>query len=162
MNFNPEIWTIKCLVGFDQIVQIIDKVPLPELHVLLGVMNHLFCDKGGLIDLVRVMPWPIQCKVVSVGYHGEVFSGPAYWKLLRSSDFLKSAKFLQDLENPLANVPLSSTFLAFDKLVNTCFGANNLQEDLNKLLDNFNWSFEALDCSVTLQVHIVLSIIFLD
>ena len=124
-----------------------DKVPLPELHLLLGVMNHLFWDKGGLNDLVgreKAMSWPIKCNVVSVGYHGEVFEGPACRKLLRSSDFLQSAEFLQDLENPLAIVPLSSAFLAFDKLVHSCFGANQIQEDLDKLLDNFIKSYKAL------------------
>ena len=83
-------------------MRIIDKVPLPELHLLLGVTNHLFWDKGGLVDLVgreKAMTWPIKCNVVSVGYHGEIFEGPACRKLIKSSDFLQAAEFLKDLEN---------------------------------------------------------------
>ena len=83
------------------------------------------------------------------------FEGPVCRKLLKSSDFLQSAEFLKDLENPLTIVPLSSTFLAFNKLVHACFGANQLQKDLDKLLDNFVKSYKALNSSVTLKVHIV-------
>ena len=36
----------------DDSVWVIDKVPIPELHLLLGVVNHLFWDKGHLFELL--------------------------------------------------------------------------------------------------------------
>ena len=39
-----------------------------------GITNHIFFDKGGLVDLVgkeKAMSWAVRNNVVSVGYHGE-------------------------------------------------------------------------------------------
>ena len=55
---------------------VIEKCVIPELHILLGFVNHLFFD--GLVPLVgreKALIWPEKLCIVSKGYHGKVFEG---------------------------------------------------------------------------------------
>ena len=130
----------KSLITESDDVKVLDKVPLPELHLMEGITNHLFYGKGGLIDILsreKAMEWAIHTNVVSVGYHGEKFEGPECRKLLKSSDHLLSSGFLELVDNPLAVVPIATTFQAFNKLVQSCFGSDNVEDDVLHLLDKF-------------------------
>ena len=93
----------------DDTIRVIDKVPLPELHLMEGVLNHLFWEKGGLVDILgreKAMEWAQKCNVVSAGYHGEIFEGPASRKLLKNADYLLSEEYLANVSNPFAVVPI--------------------------------------------------------
>ena len=68
---------------------IIDKCPIPELHILQGFVNHLFWN--GLVKLLgrdKALIWPKKLKVVKKNYHGEIFEGNACRKLLKNADML--------------------------------------------------------------------------
>ena len=68
------------------------------------------------------MEGAVKCNVVSAGYHGEVFEGPASRKLLKNSDYLLSGEFLAGVTNPISIIPITITLQAFNKLVEACFG----------------------------------------
>lgn len=141
-------------------VRVIDKVPLPELHLLLGVVNHLFWDKGGLIELLgrdKAMSWAIKFNVVSVGYHGEVFEGPACRKLLKNADFLLSPEYLEGIHDPISLIPLATTLQSLNKLVEACFGTEMIKDNVSMLLENFTRNYMALESSITLKVHVLMS-----
>ena len=57
--------------------------------------------------------------------------------LLKNSDNLLSSGFLESVDNPLAVVPIATTFQAFNKLVQSCFGSDNVENDVLNLLDDF-------------------------
>ena len=147
-----------CIFQEDDLVRIIDKTPLPELHLLLGFLNHLFWDKYGLVYTIgrdKAMKWAIKANAVSVGYHGEVFEGPACRRLLKAADYLLSSEFLSDIPNPLLVIPLATTFQAMNKLVESCFGVGKVKGDVAQLLENLIVHYMALDSSVTLKVHVL-------
>ena len=125
---------------------------------MLGLVNHLFGDKHGLVDTIgleKAMAWAVKANAVSVGYHGEVFEGPACRRLLKKADFLLSPEFLNGIPNPLSLIPLATTFQAVNKLVTACFGVGKVKCDITKLLENLVIHYMAIESSVTLKAHIV-------
>lgn len=142
----------------DNDVRTLDKVPLPELHLMEGVTNHTFYGKNGLVDVVgreKAMEWAVKTKVVSVGYHGEKFEGPECRKLLKNSDYLLSPAFLDGVKNPLSVIPLARTFQTFNKLVESCFGSGKLKGNVSDLLDQFIMAYRSTNLTVTLKAHII-------
>lgn len=147
------------LLQEDDDIRVIDKVPFPELHVHEGVLNHVFFEKGGLVDVLgkeKAMQWPKKLGVVSVGYHGEKFEGPACRKLLKKADYLLSEEFLKDVTNQVALIPIVQVLRAFDKVVEATFGCKYLKGDVSQLVVNFTDAFMALGLSIPLKVHCVM------
>ena len=123
-----------------------------------GITNHIFFDKGGLVDLVgreKAMSWAVQNNVVSVGYHGEKFEGPECRKLLKNSDYLTSTEFLDGLSNPFLVTPVAQTFQAFNKLVESCFGSGKLVGNVSTNLEKFVDSYRSIELSVTLKAQVI-------
>ena len=98
----------------------------------------------------------MKCNVVSVGYHGEVFKGPASRKLLKNSDYLLSGEILSGVKNPISIIPITNTLQAFNKLVEACFGCNYFKGDVASLLEKFTLSYMFLGMSIPLKVHLTM------
>ena len=143
----------------DDDIRVLEKVPFPELHIMEGILNHLFWSKGGLVDILgreKAMEWAIKCNVVSAGYHGEVFEGPASRKLLKNSNFLLSKEFLVGVRDPLSLIPLVTTLQAFNKLVEASIGCNLLKGNIAALLEKFTVAYMTTGLSVPLKVHVTM------
>ena len=57
---------------------VVQKCPIPELHIIQGFVNHLFWN--GLVKIIgrkRALLWPKIHNLVTQNYHGEVFEGNA-------------------------------------------------------------------------------------
>ena len=115
--------------------RVIDKIPLPELHILMGVVNHIFWDKGRLISSLKrtqgddhlwaeakVISWASKSGAVSKSYHGRVFEGGACCKLQLKSGHLASHEYLEDVENKNQIIAISYILAAMNRLVDACFG----------------------------------------
>ena len=75
----------------------------------------------------KAMEWAHKCNVVSAGYYGEIFEGPASRKLLKNADYLLSEEILTGIEDQFSIIPIARTLQAFNKLVEACFSVNILR-----------------------------------
>ena len=138
--------------------RVIDVVALPELHLLLGVVNKLFVELKG-----------IDARVAKEWSRNELHLRPAPW----SGQFvgndchtlLKKTDRLRDIANRLparqrtkrAKINrLADAFQSFQKLVHSCFG-NTLHDTWEKDLINFRESYRATGASISPKVHIIIA-----
>ena len=110
-------------------VLILDIIPPPELHLLLGTANILFNA------LLKVWPdatnWASNCHVGREAMHGGVFTGNSCMKLLNKLDILEA------MGGGNATVDLYlQTFKDFHAVVNSCFG-KNLSENYKACIKDF-------------------------
>lgn len=125
---------------------VIEKCVIPELHILQGVVNHLFWD--GLVPLVGR-------EQASKNYQGDVFEGNACRRLLKEADRLLDEDVLG--HRKLEIWPLVTTFKSFNKVVSDCFSAKRkVGPDLSGHIDEFKKMFVAANVSETLKLHVAL------
>ena len=154
-----------CLIAEDPATEVLEKYILPELHSILGVMNHLFFK--GLCPLLtkeKALLWPIKLNQVAKGYHGDIFEGNACRVLIS-----KAYKLL-DIPEIYDEIPSESEKIivkekvqlfidainGFDKIVSECFGTNPV--DINKvegLVADFESAYKKIGISVTPKVHAI-------
>lgn len=126
---------------------ILDIIPPPELHLMIGVVNTLFNHmlKEFNVDTLR---WENACQVRRETKRGASgFNGNASKRLLDNVDILRSScsigciKYVQALHD-------------FRSVVSACFGMI-LDSNFVSYINNFKKSYLALNISVTLKVHAV-------
>ncbi|XP_065641664.1 uncharacterized protein LOC105847267 isoform X1 [Hydra vulgaris] len=137
------------LVNFPDHKLVLEAIPPMELHLLLGVVNHLYKN------LCKIWPgaekWPASLRIPIQPYHGGHFNGNDCMKLLRGLDKLQLVtgynNFSQahDFMQPLA---------LFKDVVISCFG-NNLDPDYESKISKFKQSYIRLPISVIPKVHAV-------
>lgn len=135
---------------------VLEKCVVPELHILLGYVNHLFWD--GLVPLLgeeTALLWPKRLSIVSNNYHGKNFEGNECRKLLKNADKLNDPEITQKVGN-LRLVPYISAFKAMDRLVTSCFSAKKITADLDPILKEVRRAFLATEVSHTLKTHVLL------
>ena len=125
---------------------VISKCVIPELHLLQGVVNHLFFK--GLVPLLIsevAFLWPESLFISSKNYHGRVFEGNACRKLLKSADMLDRKEIYINVGR-LSLVPYLNAFKAMDKVVSSCFSTKKVGKDLDNNLKEFEKRYEATQC----------------
>ena len=124
---------------------VLDILPPPELHLLLGPVNTIF----GAME--REWPdaskWTTGCHVEKDEYHGGTFNGNACRKLLKNTELLQ-------LTCPMHCLKYVEVFRAFKCVVDTCYGTV-LHPDFQVHIQQFRQSFEALEISDTPKIHAV-------
>ena len=120
-------------------------IPPPELHLMLGPVNHLYDE------LNKVWPeseeWLQACFVKRSEYHGGSFEGNDCRKLFKKIDALKR----------LCPPKLShfvDAFTSFNEVVKSCYGSE-LDPSYKQKIHNFQKDFLTLKVSVTPKVHAV-------
>ena len=138
------------LIQEENETRVIDIIPPPELHLLIGVVNHLF---GGLKTAWPFAEnWPVSIYVKTVAYHGgESFNGPACHRLLNNIDKLEE---IAQSNNAFQVQPWITAFRDFKAVVHSCFGMN-LDEDFVEKIVKFKSSVKNLPISVTPKLHIL-------
>lgn len=126
-------------------VKIIDIVPPPELHLLLGPMNTLFNSLQK--QWPQAIEWAAACHAERDALHGGSFNGNNCKKLLRGIDKLEELC-------PIEYKPYIETFNAFKQVVGACYG-NILDPEYKQKISNFKNAYVALGISVTPKVHAV-------
>lgn len=74
---------------------VIEKCVVPELHVMQGIVNHIFWK--GLVPLLgreKALIWPRHLKLISKSYHGDSFEGNACRKMLKNLIFYLIMKYV--------------------------------------------------------------------
>ena len=146
------------LILEDDNILVLSKCPMDELHVLEGIVNHIFF-KGLVIAIGKenAMKWPKKLNVVSVLYQGEKFEGNGCRKLIKSSNILQDKEIMGAEVHPLIVQPYIAVFQALDKIISACFGSHPVKGDIPNLLRHFSKTYLGLGISVTLKVHIIIA-----
>ncbi|XP_047139778.1 uncharacterized protein LOC124815287 [Hydra vulgaris] len=122
-----------CLLKIeDKSLSIIREIPLPELHLLMGFVNHVaeFIMQlwPGFIDWVK----SIGC--LRKGFHGGTFEGNTCREILKSCDKL-------ELIIPVELYPLLETMRKFNKVVHGVF-SYKLDPNYSILIESFTQSYK--------------------
>lgn len=124
---------------------VLDIIPPPELHLLLGAVNALY------IGLNKVWPecqrWADAVNVTREAYHGGSFTGNSCRKLLKGLDVLQE----------LCPSSCTNFVLAFQSLrevVESSF-SKTLYPDYVRKITTFKESFEDLGINITPKLHAI-------
>ena len=124
---------------------VITKVPPPELHLMLGPVNHMYKE------MEKVWPnsesWLNSCFIKKTEYHGGGLEGNDCRKLLQN------VKKLEDL-CPQKHQKFPVAFSSFNEVVSSCYG-RNLKADYKEKISKFKDDYMRLKISVTSKVHAV-------
>ena len=121
-----------------------------ELHLLLGVVNHLIKT---LCDLwPKAKEWPSSLHIPIQPFHGGHFNGNDCMKLLRG---VSKLQLLSEKENFVqAHDGFIQTLTLFKDVVTSCFG-QNLDPGYESKIAQFQQSYIKLPISVTPKAHAV-------
>ena len=122
-----------------------------ELHLLLGVINHLFkILKTAWIEA----KWPAALHIQLSPYHGGQFYRSECSKLLKNVDVLQQ---LADTNLVLNIFHIVEAFKSFNLVVKACFGFI-LQPDFAERIENFKRCYLIItSASVTPKFHTVFN-----
>lgn len=143
------------LLQEDSCLRVLEKYILPELHSILGFVNHLFFD-----GLCKVLPkeqallWPKKLNLVPKGYHGTTLEGNACRHLVSKGDALLDPEILGEVPAE-AIQPFIKALKCFDKLVVGCFSSKIVRVDVPALLSEFKEAYLETNLTVTLKIHAV-------
>lgn len=128
---------------------VLELIPPMELHLLLGVVNHLF--KG----LTKLYPgaaeWPLKLHIKMEDYHGGEFVGNDCRKLLKNVNILN--ELLED-ENLIELKCFSKAFETFKEVVDGCFGSTICSNIFQKI-ENFKEAYLTTKVSITPKAHAI-------
>ena len=128
---------------------LLDLVPPPELHIMLGVVNKLLDELNTLWGNNRAYAWSHAKLICRENYHGGTLEGNACVKLLQ-----KAPELVRDLPNHLKDFAWALN--AFDLVRKSCFG-QELHPDYKEKISKFQERYIALNISVTPKLHVLFS-----
>ena len=129
---------------------ILELIPPMELHLLLGVVNHMY--KAMTEVWPNVVKWPSALHIQQEPYHGGQFAGNACHKLLSNLDLLQR---IAETESAFQVFGIIDALRKFKSVVTACFGMV-LEDDFSEKIDRFRDSYLAImNISVTPKVHAV-------
>ena len=128
---------------------VLEAIPHMELHLLLGVVNHLIKT---LCDLwPKAKEWPSSLHISTQPFHGGHFNGNDCMKLFRG---VSKLQLLSEKEDFAQAHGFIQTLTLFKDVVTSCFG-QNLDPDYKSKIAQFQPSYIKLPISVTPNVHAV-------
>lgn len=126
---------------------ILDIIPPPELHLLIGLVNHMY-DHLLKESSDAALLWAKLCHVEKeITNGGSSFNGNACKKLLNNIDILRS-------NCPIASLKFVKAFDHFQLVVQSCFG-KNLDFEFKRHINDFKRSYLDLQIPVTPKAHCV-------
>lgn len=131
----------------DPCKEIIEIIPPPELHLLLGGVNTIFNKM--LIDFESVsLEWAKICNVERSFTHGSLsFEGNQCKKLIDNVDKLRAICGIDSLK-------FVKAFESLKKVVDSCF-SSKLKDTFEKDIEEFKKYYGDLDVKVTPKVHAI-------
>lgn len=136
---------------FPQVGVVIEHIPIPELHLLLGITNRLY--KECVSELPAAEQWSKQFNLVRERYHSKTFEGNECKKLLDNVPVLET---ICSEENANSRVwKIVRAFKSFQCVVHSCFG-NTLRASYEEDLARFTTDFMATGIPVSSKAHILM------
>jgi len=130
---------------------IFDVCPLPELHLMTGITNHIWNALDERWGENRAYEWAKQHGIKNDSHHGNRFKGPSTRKILKIAHL-----FVVDRSLPRNLACFAYTLVAFDIVVSGCFG-KTLSPSYEKDIDDFEKSYMKLGISITPKAHAVFA-----
>ena len=128
---------------------IIDVIPPMELHLMLGIVNHLFQQLQSIWPQCK--EWPKKLHIQEQPYHGGHFAGNDCHKLLQNVDLLQQ---MAENSGAFQIMGFVEILRKFRLVVSSCFG-NTLDESYSTKIDDFKNAYLSLNISVTPKAHAV-------
>lgn len=144
-----------CILHEDLSMKILNKYIVPELHLILGFVDHVWKAVARLVGKERACLWPSRENLVPKGYQGGTLEGNACRKLLKLGDKLLDPEILGNV--PAAKMKtLVHAVKCMDKLVTACFSTNVVEDNIDILVDNLGKAILATNMTITLKMHVLL------
>lgn len=124
---------------------VIQKVPPPELHLLLGPTNKIYSELENVWPALEA--WLQSIHVKKNEYHGGQFEGNDCKKILRLMDSLEE-------RCPDEFLPFVAAFRSFNDVRLSCYGSK-LAPDYKVKIAKFKADYMKLGISVTPKIHAV-------
>ena len=124
---------------------VLDLIPPPELHLMLGVVNKIFDSLNEEWGEDRAYEWGAKNYIIRTSYRGGSMEGNQCRQLLMKLGLLEKAlpSHLQTYTKALKD---------FDQVRRSCFG-QTLYEDYDQAIRDFKDSFTELNIPVTPKLH---------
>ena len=136
--------------------QILDLVPPPGLHIMLGIVNQQVKLLEGVIPAL-VEEWVAYSQAARVSYHGGIFEGNACKSLVDNIDYLSMLVMNGPSEHFAFAMSIIDVLRKFGKMRHSCY-AKTLQPDFETHIDNYATSLDNVvsdhDVSTILKNHI--------
>ena len=137
------------LVSGEDHTVILDKLAIPELHEMEGIVNHIN-EKLEKFYSQGMDQFYKHINVHKTDQHASKFAGNSSKKIIDNAD--KLSLYLEPGLTPFVE-------LLFSKVVNATF-SSVLDPDYEQIIKNFNKSYMILHCdfnlSITTKVHIIM------
>ena len=141
---------------------LIDKLNIPELHIILGVVDKILSEIEKKLFPSKEFGFTVLTKFLEsinlrrVSYHGQhKLEGNHCSKLLKNSEklseFLKAE--VEEEKKPLLDM-FMNTLNSFNQVVKACFG-KDLEVDYVSKISDFSSQYRSLGISTTVKVHIL-------
>ena len=126
---------------------ILDLIPIPELHVMLGIVNKIFDGLNLAWGDNQAYDWAYKNNIKRVAYRGGSMNGPGCEDLLQKLD-----KLFQDIPSNLRQY--YHALQAFDRVRVSCFG-NSLNPNFVRDIQNFRRQYDALKIPLIVKGHMI-------
>ena len=136
---------------FPPIGVIMQHVPIPELHLLLGVVNRLY--KECVTVLPQCEQWSKQLHLVREKYFSKTFEGNECKKLLDNVPMLE--QICEGMSASTKVWKIISAFKSFRSVVHSCFG-QELEPSYREDIAKFTADYMAIGIRITPKVHMVM------
>lgn len=134
------------LLNFPDETLVLSKICIPELYLLLGIVNRLFDQLCKLLGEENMLDWAKENQIQRASYRGGGFQGKPCTKILEKAENLKD--FLPEHLKAYADC-----LIAFNKVWKSCFGAE-LESNCQDHIDEFEKKYSLLKISTPPKVHI--------
>ncbi len=139
------------LLLLDDTTLVLDIIPPPELHLLLGAFNHLY--DGLEEDWKGASEWTKKCNVQKVAWRGR--DGKGHFQGNECRKLLKNLDLLDGMTN-LPQKKFVRALRALNKVVTGCFGEVLSQTYLSDI-EEFKTAFLDTQLSVTPKLHAIFT-----
>lgn len=133
----------------DEDKEIIEIITPPELHLLIGIVNHIY-KQMFLVYETTCLEWIKKCNVSTDTFNGsDAFAGNSCSILLGKVDILRAI-------GPIGCVKFAKCFEDLRKVVSSCFSVHLDKENFQQYIKDFEKSYCDLKISVTPKVHALI------
>ncbi len=136
------------LDGEDE-TEILDVIPPPELHLMLGAVNRIFDALNSAWGDDNAYKWASKNNITQIGYHGGCLEGNKCSLLLK-----KMPDLVHCVPDQLKKFAWALHY--FDKMKKACFSAK-LMSNYSEKKEKFQKSCMDLGIPVTPKIHVICS-----
>lgn len=141
--------TDKPLIEGDSDTTLLEAIPPPELHLMLGATNKIFEELDQQWGENKAHKWAQHYNITKKDCHGSSYDGNKCKMILERSSMLME-ELPQDLRK------FAEALMAFDEVRKACFSMD-LHPNYKEYIDNFKSTYLKLGIPLTPKVHCIIT-----